>query len=47
MDFFHIAPNNYLAVVDRYSNWLSIFKLAKDTSENVRQILLTQAVSEV
>ena len=39
MDFFHIAPNNYLAVVDRYSNWLSIFQLTKDTSANVKQVL--------
>ena len=39
MDFFHIAPHNYLAVVDRYSNWLSIFKLAKDTSADVKQVL--------
>ena len=39
MDFFHIAPHNYLAVVDRYSNWLSVFKLSKDTSEEVQRVL--------
>ena len=39
MDFFSVTPNNYLAVVDRYSNWLSIFQLAKDTSEEVIKVL--------
>ena len=38
-DFFTIAPNNYLAVVDRYSNWLSVFKLAKDNSTEVINVL--------
>merc|ERR1711942_524975 len=39
MDFFHLAPHNYFAVVDRYSNWLSVFKLAKDNSEEIIKIL--------
>jgi hypothetical protein len=34
-DFFTITPHTYLAVVDRYSNWLSVFKLERDTSEQV------------
>ena len=38
-DFFHIAPHNYLAIVDRYSNWLSVFKLPKDDSIEVIKIL--------
>ena len=39
LDFFHISPNNYLAVVDRYSNWLSVFQLPKDDSAHVIQVL--------
>ena len=38
-DFFHVSPNNYLAVVDRYSQWLSIFQLPKDDSEQVVKVL--------
>ena len=38
-DFLHIAPYNYLAIVDRYSNWLSIFKLPRDDSTEVVTIL--------
>ena len=38
-DFFHISPNNYLAVVDRYSNWLSIFQLPRDNSDEVVNVL--------
>ena len=34
-DFFHLAPNNYLAVVDRYSGWLSIVQLPTDDSAEV------------
>ena len=30
MDFFQVDPT-YLAMADRYSNWLSVFRLAKDT----------------
>merc|ERR1711954_37028 len=38
-DFLHIAPYNYLAIVDRYSNWLSIFKLPRYDSTEVVTIL--------
>ena len=38
-DFFHISPNNYLAIVDRYSNWLSIFQLPTDNSEEIVNVL--------
>ena len=38
-DFFHISPYNYLAIVDRYSNWLSVFKLPKDDSTEVIKVL--------
>ena len=38
-DFFHISPCNYLAIVDRYSNWLSVFKLPKDDSTSVIKVL--------
>ena len=38
-DFFHISPNNYLALVDRYSNWLSISKLPTDSSEELVKVL--------
>ena len=38
-DFFHVSPNNYLAVVDRYSNWLSIFLLPKDDSAEIVKVL--------
>ena len=38
-DFFHMAPYNYLAIVDRYSNWLSVFKLPRDDSTEVVTIL--------
>ena len=38
-DFFTINNKNYLAVTDRYSNWLSIFQLQKDDSENVIKTL--------
>ena len=34
-DFFQVNGTNYLAVVDRYSGWLSIFRLAKDDSSHV------------
>ena len=34
-DFFTISPNTYLAVVDRFSGWLSVFQLDRDTSEQV------------
>ena len=38
-DFFTISSHTYLAVVDRYSNWLSVFKLDRDTSEQVINVL--------
>ena len=38
-DFFSISPHTYLAIVDRYSNWLSIFKLQQDTSQEVIKVL--------
>ena len=31
-DFFVVAGNNYAALADRYSNWLSVLKLNKETS---------------
>ena len=39
MDFFTHAAKNYLIIVDRYSNWLSVLKLPKDTSSNVIKAL--------
>ena len=33
-DFFEWQRHTYLIVVDRYSNWLSVMKLPKDTSKN-------------
>ena len=35
MDFFEVKGQTYLALVDRYTGWLSILCLAKDTSDNV------------
>ena len=37
-DFFHMSPHNYLVIVDRYSNWLSIYQLPKDDSAEVVKI---------
>ena len=37
-DFFTI-DGNYLALADRYSNWLSIFKLDKDDSVHIMKAL--------
>ena len=34
-DFFEYSGKSYLATVDRYSNWLSLFQLAHDNSANV------------
>ena len=39
IDFFHMSPHNYVALVDRYSNWLSIFQLAKDDSAELIKVL--------
>ena len=38
-DFFTIDAGTYLAMADRYSNWLSIFKLKKDDSYHVMEAL--------
>ena len=38
MDFFQ-ADHTYLAMADRYSNWLSIFRLAKDDSAHIINVL--------
>ena len=35
MDFFTVEGRNYLALVDRYTGWLSVFQLAKDDSSHV------------
>ena len=35
MDFFEVNGQTYLAMVDRYTAWLSVFCLAKDNSSNV------------
>ena len=34
-DFFSIAGNTYVALADRYSNWLSVLFLKRDTSEEL------------
>ena len=34
-DFFTVAGQNYVALADRYSNWLSVLKLKRDTSEEL------------
>ena len=38
-DFFTIDAGTYLAMADRYSNWLSIFKLKKDDSYQIIEVL--------
>ena len=38
-DFFEHSSKSYLVVVDRYSNWLSLFQLTRDTSANVIKVL--------
>ena len=40
MDFFSVDAS-YLAVADRYSNWLSLFKLPRDDSDHVIAVLRT------
>ena len=35
MDFYTLNGRNYLAIVDRYTGWLSILRLAKDNSLHV------------
>jgi hypothetical protein len=38
-DFFTHAAKNYLIIVDRYSNWLSVLKLSRDDSSNLIKAL--------
>ena len=38
-DFFYYQGKNYLALVDKYSNWLSVLMLQKDTSFNLIKAL--------
>ena len=38
-DFFTLNSFNYLIIIDRYSNWLSVFRLDRDTSEEFLKIL--------
>ena len=38
-DFFVHNGKNYLIIVDKYSNWLSILKLKRDDSSNVIAVL--------
>ena len=38
MDFFQVG-HTYLAMADRYSNWLSVFRLQKDDTANVISVL--------
>ena len=38
-DFFEHSSHSYLVVVDRYTNWLSLFKLSQDTSTNIIKVL--------
>ena len=44
-DFFSLGSRSYLVIVDRYSNWLTILKLSKDTTDEtlkaVRQYITT------
>ena len=40
-DFFAYSSKSYLVVVDRYSNWLSLFQLADDNTANVIKTLRT------
>ena len=38
-DFFAMAGHTYVALADRYSNWVSVFKLKQDTSAELIGIL--------
>ena len=38
-DFFTLDSRNYFVVVDRYSNWLTVFKLAADKTEEVIRVM--------
>ena len=37
-DFFTVNGVNYIAIVDRYSGWLSLFSLAKDDSKHITNV---------
>ena len=37
-NFFH-ANTTYLAMADRYSNWLSVYRLEKDDSGHINKII--------
>ena len=39
VDFMEWAGHHYLVLVDKYSNWLSVLKLAKDDSRHLIQAL--------
>ena len=38
-DFFTVNSATFLAIVDRFSNWLSVFQLNKDTSDCLLTVL--------
>lgn len=38
-DFFSLEGRNYLAMADRYSNWVSLFKLPADDSKHLIQVI--------
>ena len=38
-DFFQVQNSSYLAVICRYSGWLSLFRLKKDDSQHIMSIL--------
>lgn len=38
-DFFEYSSKSYLVIVDRYSNWLSLFQLPNDNSSNIIKTL--------
>ena len=38
-DFFNLNSRNYLVLVDRFSHWITVCKLAEDKSENVTKVL--------
>ena len=50
-DFFTLSGKTYAAVADRYSNWLSILQLKRDTSQelidNMRNYFATFGIAEL
>ena len=38
-DFFSLGSRSYLVIVDRYSNWLKILKLSKDSTDETLKAL--------